>query len=435
MKTRLTVLTTLLLTASLGILASCSNNYQGPLPRRDQLNYPIGLTFHPNGKYLYVVNSNFDARYRPDLGGTVSVIDTDTLKILPQNTPYLPSFGGHIQLNDDATIAYATARNNNVVVAYDVADDGSALFCGTNDSGERVFRPGACEIGSDDPKLPSDPFDLAVFSVQSGDKKVDVVNLAHLRGSRVSSVSLQPGDVSSVTVRTAPLLSGGNAIAQRPGTHDLYVAGRNTNGVAIFQPYIDDSGTVQAIIQRGSFAINHESQAVDARGLAFNDAGDRLYVISQRPNALHVVKIVPDNPDTGEGTSYQVTSSIPMPGKPSDIALHTTPQGRHLAYVTSYADRSVEVVDLDSETIIDEILLDASPYSIAIEPPTSGCASPTDRCRAFVTLFDDARRGTSDCSTSDSGCGSVAVIDINPLHRNPDAPELSRYDTVISKIQ
>jgi hypothetical protein len=213
------------------------------------------------------------------------------------------------------------------------------------------------------------------------------------------------------------------------------VAGRRTNGVAIFQPYINDRGEVEAIVQRGSFALNHEAELVDARGLAFDADGDRLYVVTRTPDALHFVNIVPAEPATGQGREHKVVDSIPLPDQPSDIALHTTPQGRRLAYISSYDDRSIQVVDLDARTIVDEILLDASPYAIVIEPLTSGCASPTERCRAFVTLFNDARASADSCGETSGGCGSVAVIDINPGHRDPQNPELSRYHTVISKIQ
>jgi DNA-binding beta-propeller fold protein YncE len=447
MKPRNRLLTTLCLMAALVVPTSCNNEFEGSLPRRDKINYPVGATFHPNGEYLYVVNSNFEARYRPSAGGTVSVIDADTLEIVTEGTPFLPSFGGHLALNDDASKAYVTARRGNVVVAYDVAADGSALACtARNEQGEQVGQttdPAACSIGrvpdtSGGAQLPPDPFGIAVYSVQRDDQMVDVVNLSHLRGSgntasRVSTISLPGRDISSASLQTAPLLSG-NAIAQRPGTQNLYVAGRNTNAVAIFQPYINQTGEVEAIVRRGSFVLNNEREVVDARGIAFAEDGQRLFVVSQRPDALHVVNIVPTDPDEGTGTEHQVVVSIPLPNNPSDIELHTTLQGRNLAYVASAADESIQVVDVDSLTIIDEILLDASPYDIAIEPPTSGCASAEDRCRMFVTLFDDTPRRAANC-TETSGCGSVAVIDINPLHRDADAPELSRYHTVTRKIQ
>jgi DNA-binding beta-propeller fold protein YncE len=434
----LSLLSVFVLALTLAAPLGCNDDYAGPQPPRDQLNYPIGVTFHPNGRYLYVVNSNFDSRYRLDTGGTVSVIDADTLEMLPQRSPFLPSFGSLLEFNDDASKAYVATRSGNSVVSFDVAADGSALFCTTEDD-QRSSDPRPCQIDRvpDQPggaRLPTDPFGLAVFSLERNDQPVDVVNLSHLRGTRVSSISLPGRDLAAASLQTAPIVNGGNAIAQRPGTQHLYVSGRFSNGVAIFQPFINDVGEVEALLQRGSFALNQGSQQVDARGLVFDEDGDRLYVLTRQPRALHVVKLTPQDSQTGSGTRHNLTSSIPLPVGPSDIVLHTTPQGRRLAYVSSFNDHSIQVVDVDAETIIDEILLNSSPYQMAIEPDTMGCSTPEERCRLFVSLFDDTTETIKTCE-QEGRCGSLAVIDINPLHQIPEVPELSRYHRVIQKIR
>lgn len=427
------------LVASSGVLMGCDSSIEGSLPPRDQLHYPVGLTFHPNGQYFYVVNSNFDARYRPDAGGTISVFDTNTLEIRDVASPYLPSFGSKLALNSDATKAYITARAEDSVVAYDVAGDGSAIFC-TDAEGRSTSEPTDCVINraldkNGSATVPNDPFDLAVFSVERADVgQVDVLNLAHLAGTKVSSISLPGGQLSGANLQSAPLLRGATAITQRPGTHDLYVAGRQTDQIAIYQPYISDQGKVEALISRGSLTLNNDAEFIDARAIAFEDSGDRFYVITRSPSALHIVDVVASDPATGGGRSHKVVGSIPLRAQPADMALHTTPQGQRLAYITSASDRSIQVVDIESRTIIDEILLDAAPYDITIEPKTSGCATPEQRCRAFVTLFDDTLKSSESCSDAGGGCGSVAIIDINPLHRDTEQPEFSRYHSVIKKV-
>ncbi|TDP62638.1 hypothetical protein [Bradymonas sediminis] len=429
----------LTLVAAMGVLTGCDSSIEGSLPPRDQLHYPVGLTFHPDGQYFYVVNSNFDARYRPNAGGSVSVIDANTLEIRDAHSPYLPSFGSNIVLNDDATRAYVTARAQNSVVAFNVASDGSALYC--NDSqGQATSNPAACIINPALEKnasatVPDDPFDLAVFSVDRPEVgTVDVVNLAHLAGTQVSSIALPGRDLSGANIQSAPLLRGASAITQRPGTRDLYVAGRRTNQIAIYQPYINDLGKVEALLARGSFALNNEAEMIDARAIVFEDDGQRFYVLSRNPNALYIVDVVPADPATGAGRAHRIVGSIPLRSQPGGMALHTTPQGQRLAYITSAQDRSIQVLDLESRTILDEILLSAEPYDIVIEPRISGCATAEQRCRAFVTLFSDTPKSDQKCSDAGGGCGSVAVIDINPLHRDTELPELSRYHSVIKKI-
>lgn len=429
-----------LLFASSAALVSCGGEFEGTLPRRDRINYPIGMTFHPDGRYFYVVNSNFDATYRTDSGGTVSVVDAETLEILSESTPFAPSYGAKIALNSDSSRAYMTARAGSVLVAYDVNEDGSALYC-TDAQGQASSDPADCVISkvsdsSGSSRLPDDPFGLAVFSVNRGDVGVtDVINMAHLSSTRVSTITLPGQELSAATMRTASLLREATAIAQRPGTLDLYVAGRRTNGLTIFQPYINDQGAVEALVKRGSVELNHLAEMVDARGVIFEESGERFYVLTRNPSALHIIDIVPSDPVTGSGSAHKIVGSIPLREQPGDIALHTTPDGQNLAYITSYAGRSVQVVDLDARAIFDEIPLDANPYDIVIEPASSGCDTAEARCRAFVTLFNDTPKSGESCGASASGCGSVAVIDINPAHHNPAHPEVSRYHRVIQKIR
>lgn len=453
--------TLLLIAAALLLLVpiwavGCGDSSQEPTPRRDRLNYPIGVTVHPDGDYLYVVNSNFDARYDQETGGSVSVIDADTLELLPERTPFAPSFSSYMELNADASKAYLSSRGGDAVVAYDVAEDGSALLC-TDDDGESTSNPADCVVDRipDEPDgapLPPDPFGLSVYSIERDVGVVDVVSLAHLRAdnnrdvSRVSTLTFPGREIAAASLQTAPLLRGSNVVTRRPGTQNMYVGGRNENRVAIFQPYINDAGEVEALLDRGSFALTNARIAqggntvptpINSRGLVFDDDGDTLFAITQRPSALHVVDIGPADPDAGTGTEHRISASIPLPSDPTDIELHTTPDGERLAYVASYEDRSIQVVDVDDETLVDEILLDASPYDIAIDRGDETCQTDEQRCRAYVTLFNDTDQSDVECGDEEATgiCGSLAVIDINPESHDPDDPELSRYHTVISKIQ
>lgn len=423
------------------VAASCGTPFEEPLPRRDKLNYPVGLTFHPDGDFAYVVNSNFNARYRPDAGGTVSVIDLDTLELRPENTPYIPSFGGTIALNEDASRAYISVRQGNAVVALEVADAGDALFC-TNRDGQTSVFPDNCLLDripddADGGRLPDDPFGLAVYTTERTTPDgtpvdVDVLTLSHLTGRKVSAISLPGGLTSAATFSTSSAMPaslcvansscGTNAVVRRPGTESLYLLGRSASGVVVVQPYVNDSGDVEAVVQRDAFALNPATGGLEARGGAFLPGGRTLAVVAQRPDALYLVDLLPADPRSGEGISHRVAASIPLGDSPSDIALHRSQTGANLAYVPCYDDRSIKVVDLDARAIVDEILLDASPFDIEISPT----CNPQGRCLALVTLFDDTPRDAQRCGDAPTGCGSVAVIDLSEAS--------ARYHQVIKKI-
>ncbi|MGM0555449.1 MAG: hypothetical protein ACQEVA_03625 [Myxococcota bacterium] len=440
MKFRLTTSAAALIVFAL-VAASCGNPFEEPLPRRDRLNYPVGLTIHPSGDYAYVVNSNFSARYRPAEGGTVTIIDMESLEMVPVNVPYIPSFGGNIELNGDASKAYITARQGNAVVAFDVSESGDRLFCVDND-GQATNFPAECVLDripddQDGSRLPTDPFGLAVYSTQRTNEggetlDVDVLGLSHLTGQRVSAITLPGRDKSAATLSIANAIPsslcvpnsscGANVIAQRPGTENLYVLGRFTTGVSIIQPYVNDVGEVEALIGRGSFTLNPSTGGLQARGAAFSEDGSRMAIVAQRPDALYIVDITPADAETGTGTQHRVVSSIPLGDSPSDIYVHETSDGRMLAYVPCYDDRSIKVVDVDSEAVVDELLLDASPYDFDVSPT----CDPDGQCHALVSLFDDTPRDSQSCSGDATGCGSVAVIDLGE-----SSP---RYHQVIKKI-
>ena len=399
------------LTLALGSL-SCGAEYSAPLPPRDGLYFPIGMELHPNGRFLYVVNSNFDLRYREDQGGTVSVIDTESGEILSTSSPFIPSFGGHIALNPDATKAYITSRFENEVIALEVAPQGGALYCGELQADTRPCRIRRLPDTREGARIPADPFGIVVNQVTrtiGGEtRSFDVVNLSHIRGEQVTALSLPDGEVAGASLRSAALLAGGNQLVQRPGTLDLYVAPRNTNFVGIFRPYLNELGEVEAIIRRGTIDLTRRIENVDARGIAFDETGDRLFVATRRPAALHIIDM-----QAGPNDSPQVTTSIPLEARPSEVVFHRGADGRHRLYVSSYQHGLIEVIDVETRALVDTIEVGRSPYSMVAAQRPFQCRAPGERCLGFVSLFDAGPDGTR-CDDDSPYCGAVAVIDLDP---------------------
>lgn len=424
---------------SLSALCSCTP-YKEPLPPRGRLHFPIGLTLHPEGRFLYVVNSNFDTTYSPDFGGTVSVVDTETLTIAAAQSPYIPSFGGDIVLNADATKAYVNARKGDAVVAFDVANgddvlNGSALFCVDQD-GAKSSSPEACLLSrvpdiKGGVRMPSDPSGLDVVTVQREIEgamvPIDVVAISHLDSNNVSAMTLPRGQRSAATLVHAPLIDSANAVKNRPGTLNMYVAGRNSNSVAIFAPFLNSKGQAEAIVRRGFVELNNLTSAVDARGLAFSTSGDTLYVATRRPDAVYVFNIVEGDVETGQGTAHELMRVISVADQPSSLVSFEAPGRDPVLYVPCFDNQSIQVVDPRTGTMLDEIELDSRPYDMVIDSVKTSCQAPGERCRAYVTLFADTAQVGERCENTVTGCGSVAVIDLDPAS--------PRYHQVIAKIR
>lgn len=411
------------------ILPMGCDNYEVPIPRRDRLNFPIGLALHPSNDYLYVVNSNFDSRYSPERGGTVSVVDLSNNAILAQSTPYIPSFGGHIALNEQASRAYVATRTGDNLVVLDVTENGRMLGCdGSEDATACALHRIPDERGA--PELASDPFGVEVVTVDRGGVPTDIVAISYLNGDQrnlVSAVSLPNQDRSAASMVSAPLLNGGNQIARRPGTLEMYVSGRNTNQVAVFLPYVNPTGEAEAIFARRTITLNTLSTNVDARGIAFNDTGDRLYVSTRRPDALHVFEVLPADPEDGSGITHQIKHMIPLGDSPAEVYVHQVPGGGELVFVPCYDDKNIHVIDPELGVVKAVIELDETPYEFVAETAPSRCGAPGERCLGYVSLFTDSPELSTSCDESGEGCGSVGVIELDPAS--------DRYLQLISKIR
>ncbi len=428
----------LLALCALGLTACV--DYEAPLPRRDRLHFPVGLALHPSGDHLYVVNSNFDSRYEAGRGGTVSVIDTRTLQLQPERSPFIPSFGSQIRLNADATRAYVATRQGDTIVALSVSASGDSVACAQPD-GALSSDPSACLVRRvpdtrSGARVPADPFALDVSTVtrtiDGQALPIDVVNISHLSGTNVSTLALPEGRLAGASLRAAPIVRGGNALARRPGTMELYVASRNSNVIAVYAPYISPTGQVEALFAVRNITLSNATNnqgntvPVDARGIAFDKAGERLFVTTRTPRALHTFTVRPTDLADGQGVSHDLVSVLPLPRQPAEVLVHEPDHADALLYVPSYGDRTIQVIDPQRAIVIDTITLDERPYGMVIDPVTTRCRFAGDVCRGYVSLFTDTASASTSCDDSDAGCGAVAVIDLDPAS--------PRYHQVIAKI-
>ena len=116
----------LLLFLGIGSTLSCVTEYNGIAPDPTKIHYPIGISVHPNGRFLYVANSNFDLAYT---GGTIMVFDTNedseiigdvngvkqtykTLRMLEGATVEIGAFAGQLLLDREGKRGYVAVRND-----------------------------------------------------------------------------------------------------------------------------------------------------------------------------------------------------------------------------------------------------------------------------------------------------------------------------------
>ena len=133
-----------------GLLAGCAEENKGIKHPHDRLHFPVTLAADPNGDYIYVVNSNFDVRYRT---GSVVAIDLDTHDFVLESPIGVGGFGGDLRLyetgGDPRLVGYVTSRSTGALFWFEVTDENQdgrpELKCRAED---RDGAPGLQECSS-----------------------------------------------------------------------------------------------------------------------------------------------------------------------------------------------------------------------------------------------------------------------------------------------
>lgn len=376
-----------------GLIQAC-DPYVGPVPDADELRYPVGLAVHPSGRWLYVLGTNFDATYRVEDGGTVQVIDTDTMTIVPDATVRVASFGGRLALGGDPSAPdtlWAATRGDDSIVGIDVLNDGAMLSCG----GSSDTRD--CRVSD----LPADPYDLREV-YRAPDTDLRTVAVASLSGAvSVIDVAGSPGD--SPNVRSRAIVAGANNV--EPYDDDsLLVSGRFSTSVVHVGWARGQDGLIASIVPLRTLTIPVPGRTTEIRDIAVSTDRARAYFSSASPAGIDVFDITADTDGDIRG---RYVGRWDLDDAPADMVL-VSEAGRDVLYV-ALADADV-VVAIDPATGVVEsrIPVGALPFGLAVDR--------VNRQRLYVSLFD---------------AHSVAAIDINPasaswrrvVARTPSASE------------
>ena len=418
------------LSLSLALSALISLNgcevYDGDLPAVDELQTPVALAVHPSGRYLYVLNANFSGLYRDDLGGSLSVVDLETLQIQEDSTRCLPSFGTDMAFSathyaeDEPRFIFATTKSNKGGVVFELNEQGDALRC--LNKGEDVGPtcvnnirdiPGVtrkkrqlpCEIRNvvNEPSIvtaipsleavtPMEQDAFAIVGQSSGEiRAINLIN-GEIRGPESNG---EQDRALHITARDFHVSPGAVAAATHPITGDTYYASRSDNRLFATRwareaasSYDENprQGFVAHIARMGLATIPASSNYQELRDATFSSDGSRLYVVSQNPSSL--VTIDTSLNDDGKPRNVLVRRDI-VAGRVGGIALVERPDAT-LAYLTLFDDRAIAVIDTQTGARVATIDVGAAPYAITPDPV---------RSRIYVALFEE---------------DSVVVIDTDP---------------------
>lgn len=361
--------------------------YEGAIPEADQLETPGHALLHPSGRWLYVLNTNFDGTYRVPDGGGVLVIDLDTFEIRPETTVRLGSFGGRLAFAGDDPAAPDTlvvsVRGDRSLVVLDLANDGASVRCG------RDPRDGADGLACRILNLPRDPFAVLPLG-RDTELDRDYFAVATLNG-RVATVTSDRARPSDSRVESIPVLNGAAALVPFPRTSQFLVAGRFSDRIASLTWFLRADGSASPPVLYATTQLAESFNGAEIRDALLSQDGRFLYLASSGPSSIVVLELSVDAGGQGRVT-YR--TRFDLDGAPSSLT-SVVEQGEETLYV-ALADRG-EVVAFAPRTgeMLERIAVGGLPAGVV--------ADVTRHNRLYVPLFDD---------------NAVAVIDLDPASPN-----------------
>ncbi|MFL6409799.1 MAG: hypothetical protein ACJ71K_00965 [Nitrososphaeraceae archaeon] len=286
-------------------------------------NGPMGITYDPKNGNMYVANF---------LSNTVSVIDGNTNNVIST-----------IPLGSNASPAD---------IAFD-SENGKVYVTNYNAGTVSIIDGNTNQVIATIPGLGQGVFAIA-YDSENG--KVYVTNIS------AGTVSIIDGNTNQV-IATIPVGGSPTAIAFNPNNENIYVAD-GVNRVDVINP-------VTNIIIASVIVGNEPS------GIAFDSHNGNMYVTNFMSGTVSVV-------DTRTNT---VTATISMPSgsSPSGVVFDSS---NSEIYVTNFFQTGtgaggvggagvVSVIDDDTNTIVDSLLVDSAPEDIAFDS-ASGQIYTTD---------------------------------------------------------
>lgn len=361
-----------LLIASVLLSASgCATELIGNPSDLSAVEYPTGIAIHPNGRYAYVVGSNFDLDYRANDGGAVYVVDLQTKTVLPASKR-MGSFGTNIVLSADARRGYTVTRSDDALVWFEISEDGSRISCPKEDIDSESLRK--CRIVLDD-----NPTHVAITrsyreynaSDETGaeqKKRVDfdLLSIAQLRNGQMTMMTVRTDDGGqpAFSHESAALLYNGSVSAWFEG-EQFIVAGRAASGILVATPAIGDDAAVLGLYASQAISVPSGYGVYQGRDLLLDPAKQNLFMLNQYPKSL--MKFDATGLSLASATSDRAVQTD-MLMLPSDFLrmIWVGPQESGMIYAVSTSDNAIYIIDPRAMDIVGTAETGEGPYDMAL---------------------------------------------------------------------
>ena len=397
--------------------AGCFLDTAGVDPVPGEVNFPTSIVMAPGAApdYVYVFNSNFDLRYN---GGTVMAIniaDVDAAINDPTRCETKPcilatpsqflaagrevvtgSFPGGAAISTDGRRLYAPFRSDSSLTFIDVDPATGELSCqlggvtgGRCDEFHRRGDEATANLRGE--SMPGDPSrvllqprpapltgDFLVVLDRSGKASMFFDGTAAMPDVAPTLIDVIDGLPASAVGLAYDAVAGVSYVSSANSSPTARLA---RLGVAIDEP----EPVRSYLFRAGEPRITGLDDGLDVRDLAFD--GDRLYILSRRPEAVVFVDLRRAGLSSGD---LPIERVISVDFGASRLKLATI-GGRRFLFVTCYDGRTLFVIDAQTGVVEDVVRGFSGPFEVAIDEV---------RNLAFVSDFRSS---------------VVRVVDLEPL--------------------
>lgn len=436
----------LLLAAFLGA-GACARELPGEAPPARSFYYPQDVAATPQGRYVYVLSSNFDQRFN---AGWVSVVDVDAVLDAVDAERENPraavvhqlrvlSLGGELALAPDGKRGLITHRGvrraQPLVTVFSASDAGSKLRCGdpndntglnTADRRTDCDREHLLELDVDLERNVANPFSAVAWH-WGGDADVPVAAVGML-GEPVMVVLGLAEPATQLGV--LPVGQGGiSSIAVHPDASGRYLAALSHLGGA--QPQPSSIYSIELGVRAGEpdiaasrvarDALHQQTGGRDLADIAFAPDGQHAYVTNRygdandpQPGGVVATRSAFADVERSETQArarpvYEAVGSQPIAVEPAQLAYVPRPQGDLLA-VASFTDDTVDVLAVEGGQLQPVARIDgvgAGPFAVEH-------VSRAGRQLLWVSNFIDHSLAVVDVSSESPGAFSVIARLTNP---------------------
>lgn len=349
----------------------CATDLIGEPSDLSIIEYPTGLAIHPNGRYAYLIGSNFDLDYRANDGGAIYVLDLETKQILP-SSKRIGSFGTNVVLSEDARRGYTVTRGDDALVWFEISEDGSQISCpNEKENSESLLK---CRRLIDD-----NPSYVAITrsyrektEINANGESVtttipfDLLAIAQLRNAQTTMMTVQTQQDGSLSFshESASLLYSASVATWFEG-EKFVVAGRSASNILVISPALDDRGRVLGIYASQAISVPSGYNIYQGRDLVFDPGKRDMFMLNQYPRAL--MKFDVSGLSNVSATSDRAALTDMLMLSTDVTRMIWVGDGETgMIYATSSTDNTLFIIDPRAMEIVETIETGNSPYEMAL---------------------------------------------------------------------